>query len=62
MMSKPLFPKRGEIYWIDFNELEGDNKPSGTEINGKERPALIISVDWYNEDYKRIAILPMSSR
>ena len=58
-MSKPLSPKRGEIYWVDFSELEGDDKSSGTEINGKERPALIISINWYNDEYKRIAILPM---
>ncbi|MCE8167798.1 MAG: type II toxin-antitoxin system PemK/MazF family toxin [Candidatus Moeniiplasma glomeromycotorum] len=45
MMNKP---KRGEIYWIDFSELEGDNKSSGTEINGKERPALVVSINWYN--------------
>ena len=44
MMSKSLLPKRGEIYWIDFSELEGNDKSSGTEINGKERPALIISL------------------
>lgn len=62
MTSKPLFPKRGEIYWVDFSELEGDDKSSGTEINGKERPALIVSINWYNEEYKRIAILPMSGK
>ena len=44
-MSKSLAPKRGEIYWIDFSELEGDDKSSGTETNGKERPVLIISID-----------------
>jgi len=54
--------KRGEIYWVDFSELEGDDKPSGTEINGKERPALIISIDWYNDEYTRVAILPFSSK
>ena len=62
MTSKLLSPKRGEIYWVDFSELEGDNKSSGTEINGKERHALIISVDWYNDGYTRVAILPMSSK
>jgi hypothetical protein len=45
MMSKQLPPQRGEIYWVDFSELAGNNKPSGTEINGKERPALIISIN-----------------
>ena len=61
-MSKSLLPKRGEIYWIDFSELEGDDKSSGTEINGKERPALIVSIDWYNEEASRVAILPFSSK
>ena len=61
-MSKSLLPKRGEIYWVDFSELEGDDKSSGTEINGKERPALIISIDWYNEEASRVAILPFSSK
>lgn len=61
-MSKPLPPKRGEIYWIDFSELEGDDKSSGTEINGKERPVLVISLDWYNEEVSRVAILPFSSK
>ncbi len=62
MMSKQLSPKRGEIYWVDFSELEGDDKPSGTEINGKERPALIISINWYNDEASRVAILPFSSK
>jgi len=61
-MSKPLSPKRGEIFWLDFSELEGNDKSSGSEINGKERPALVISLDWYNEEASRVAILPFSSK
>lgn len=61
MMSKRLI-KRGEIYWVNFGELTGKDKSSKTEINGKERPALIISLDWYNDEHSRVAILPMSSK
>ncbi|CAI2161907.1 5557_t:CDS:10 [Funneliformis geosporum] len=47
---------------IDDDELEGDDKSVGTEINGKERPVLIISIDWYNDEASRVAILPLSSK
>ena len=61
MMSKRIF-RRGEIYWVNFGELEGKDKSVGKEINGKERPALIISIDWYNNERDYVAILPMSSK
>ena len=61
-MSKQVPPKRGEIYWVNFGELESDDKSSGTEINGKERPALIISLNWYNDEASRVAILLFSSK
>jgi len=60
-MSKRIF-RRGEIYWVNFGELEGKDKSVGKEINGKERPALIISIDWYNNERDYVAILPMSSK
>jgi len=47
-------PQRGDVYWTDF-----DGKNVGTEINGKKRLALVISNNWYNEEYKRVAILPI---
>ena len=61
MMSKRIF-RRGEVYWVNFGELEGKDKSVGKEINGKERPALIISIDWYNNERDYVAILPMSSK
>ena len=61
MESKRII-KRGEIYWVDFSELEGQDKSSGTEINGKGRPVAIISIDWYNNERTRVAILPLSSK
>jgi len=60
-MSKNLY-KRGEIYWVNFGELEGKDKSIGKEINGKERPALIISIDWYNNERDYVTILPISSK
>jgi len=60
-MSKRIF-RRGEVYWVNFGELEGKDKSVGKEINGKERPALIISIDWYNNERDYVAILPMSSK
>ena len=60
-MSSKLY-RRGEIYWVDFSELEGTDKSTGTEINGKERPVVVISNNPYNERSSRIAILPMSSK
>jgi len=55
-MNNENQPQRGDIYWTVF-------EPSiGTEVNGKKRLALVISNDWYNEEYKRVAILPISSK
>jgi len=61
MESKRII-KRGDIYWVDFGELERQDKSSGTEINGKGRPVAIISIDWYNNERTRVAILPLSSK
>ncbi|CAG8471870.1 14315_t:CDS:2 [Cetraspora pellucida] len=44
------------------DELEGDNKSSGTEINGKKRPIVVISNNFYNEKSSRIASLPLPSK
>ena len=61
MESKRII-KRGDIYWVDFGELEGQDKSSRTEINGKGRPVVVISIDWYNNERTRVAILPLSSK
>jgi len=61
MASKRII-KRGDIYWVDFGELEGQDKSSRTEINGKGRPVAIISIDWYNNERTRVAVLPLSSK
>jgi len=53
--------KRGEIYWVNFAELEEPEASLGTEINGKIRPALIVSNNLQNDLSNRVTILPMST-
>ena len=55
-MSRPKrnFPKRGEVWWINFD-------PSiGTE-SSKTRPAIIVSNDISNEFLERIQAVPITS-
>jgi mRNA interferase MazF len=48
------FPKRGEVWWINFD-------PSiGTEIT-KTRPAIVVSNDISNEFLERIQVVPLTS-
>ena len=56
MNEKVLKVKRGEIYWVKF-----DQKSVGTEIR-KPRPATIVSNDWQNEVSKRVIVLPFSTK
>lgn len=53
-MSEKLY-QYGEIYWVKFDE-----KTVGTELKG-ERPALIISDNWYNKEGNRLIVLPCST-
>ena len=50
-----IFPKRGEIYWVDFTASQG------TEIK-KKRPAIIISNNKLNKDSTRVIVLPLTSQ
>ena len=53
--KKVSFPKRGEIWWINFD-------PSiGTEIT-KTRPAVVVSNDISNEFLERIQVVPVTSK
>lgn len=53
-MTEKLY-KHGEIYWVKFDE-----ETVGTELKG-DHPGLIISDNWYNEEGKRIIVLPCST-
>ena len=53
-MAEKLY-RYGEIYWVEFDE-----ETVGTELKGNH-PGLIISDDWYNEEGKRVIVLPCST-
>ncbi len=48
------FPKRGEIWWINFDPA------AGTEIK-KTRPAVVVSNDISNEFLERLQVVPLTS-
>ena len=56
MNTKPNFPQRGEISWVDFNY----KTQKGREIK-KTRPSLVISNDTQNEFDDQIMVAPLSS-
>jgi len=53
-MTEKLY-RYGEIYWVEFDE-----ETVGTELKG-DHPGLIISDNWYNEEGKRVIVLPCST-
>ena len=50
-----VFPRRGEIYWVDLDPTVG------SEI-AKTRPFLIVSNDVGNQFSERIIVAPMTSQ
>src|SRR3989344_8360790 len=52
--KKNDFPKRGEVWWINFDPAVG------TEIR-KTRPAIVVSNDISNEFLERIQVVPLTS-
>ena len=53
-MAEKLY-KYGEIHWVEFDE-----ETVGTELKGSHL-GLIISDNWYNEEGKRVIVLPCST-
>ncbi len=53
-VKKSNFPKRGEIWGINFDPA------IGTEIK-KTRPAIVVSTDKSNEFLERIQVVPLTS-
>lgn len=67
LMSKEIkkFPKRGEIWLIDYNYKPKKDKERELEIENKIkkiRPSLIISNDVQNEFDIEIIVVPLSSQ
>ena len=53
--NKNDFPKRGEIYWVNFDPtIGGETK--------KRRPALVVSNDIGNEMSSVIIVAPITSK
>lgn len=55
-LNNPTFPRRGEIYWVDYNY----KTQRGGEIK-KTRPSLVVSNDAQNEFDDQIIVAPLSS-
>ena len=54
MNAPDAFPRRGEVYWVDFTQARGG------EI-GKTRPAIIVSNDVSNRYNNRVQVIPLTS-
>lgn len=49
------FPRRGQIYWVDFAPARG------SEQDGR-RPALVVSNDITNQHSKVVTVVPLTSQ
>ena len=47
-------PKRGEVWWVNFNPARG------TEVQ-KNRPAVVVSTDASNKYLSRLQVVPLTS-
>lgn len=64
-MSKPLFPKRGEIWLIDYNYKVKKGQERELEIESylkKIRPSLVVSNNAQNEFDEEIIVVPLTTK
>lgn len=47
--------RRGEVYWVNFD-------PSVGEEIQKKRPAVVVSIDSFNERFNRAQVVPLTSK
>ena len=49
-------PRRGELWWFDPDPVKG------TELGRKVRPALVVSVDAFNQSGPKVVVVPGTSQ
>lgn len=54
MNTSDVFPRRGEVYWVDLTTARGG------EVS-KTRPSIIISNDTFNRYNNRVQVVPLTS-
>ncbi|MGK3939785.1 type II toxin-antitoxin system PemK/MazF family toxin [Streptomyces caeruleatus] len=52
--SQPQFPRRGDVYWVDFDPARGSEQAG-------RRPAVVISLDSYNRRMPTVLIAAITT-
>ncbi|MFD5637427.1 type II toxin-antitoxin system PemK/MazF family toxin [Streptomyces sp. NPDC127077] len=52
--SQPQYPRRGDIYWVDFNPARGSEQAG-------HRPAVVISLDSFNRVMNTVVVAAMTT-
>ncbi|MFB7971038.1 type II toxin-antitoxin system PemK/MazF family toxin [Streptomyces rubiginosohelvolus] len=52
--SQSQYPRRGDIYWVDFNPARGSEQAG-------HRPAVVISLDSYNRRMNTVVVAAMTT-
>jgi mRNA interferase MazF len=47
------FPRRGQIYWVDFDPIRGSEQ-------GGHRPAIVVSNDVANQHSEVVVVVPLT--
>ena len=55
MTNPPSSPRRGDIYWLDFNPSRGSEQAG-------RRPAVVISQDSFNSRMPVVAVAAITSK